>query len=210
MADLEVRKPFFEASQQRQADLMGLYLFLATEIMLFGGLFMLLLMLRIAHPEDYIAASSRLDVTLGTLNTFLLLASSLFVALAVVVAGSRRPKTVSALLVAAAGLGAVFMAVKALEYVEEYREAIFPVAGSQAGYRSAAQHLFMNLYFAATALHAFHLTVGIVLLVALAVRIVVGRTRLPERAISVEAVGLYWHFVDVVWIFLFPVLYLAR
>lgn len=198
-------EPYSRPAQQREADFLGMYLFLASEIMLFGAVFALLFFDRVRHPGAAEAAAVRLDVWIGTANTAILLTSSLFVALAVAAARVGRRSAVIAWLGAAALLGFAFLGLKGFEYAKDFAEGVLPVAG-----RAVPSALFINLYFAATALHGLHLIGGIGLLALAAFRTATGRTRVPGQAIVIEMTGLYWHFVDVVWVFLFPLLYLPR
>jgi cytochrome c oxidase subunit 3 len=198
-------EPYAGRAQQREADFLGMYLFLASEIMLFGAIFALLFFDRIRHPGAAEAAAVRLEIWIGTANTAILLTSSLFVALAVVAARGGRAGAVVRWLVAAAGLGAVFMGLKGYEYFKDFADGVTPVIG-----RAVPSGLFINLYYTATVLHAVHLTVGIGLLTFTAIRVWSRRTKVPGQAIVIEMTGLYWHFVDVVWVFLFPLLYLPR
>lgn len=205
-----LHEPFTQAEQQHQADLLGMYVFLASEIMLFGGVFAVLMACRILHPQDFVEASRKLHLWIGTANTVLLLTSSLAVALAVDLARRAVTRGAVVALVVSAILGAGFLGLKAMEYGAEYADGVLPVPGSGTAFSGPGEHLFMNLYLVATGLHAVHLTVGIVLLLGLAVRLWTGSVPLPRRAVVVELCGLYWHLVDIVWIFLFPALYLAR
>jgi len=207
---LRVHEPYRTATQQAEADTMGMYVFLATEVMLFGGLFAAALMLRTVHHDEVIAASRQLHIWIGTANTALLLTSSLFVATAVVAARAGARRLCASGLIGGAVLGLCFMALKAIEYYSEYRVGHLPGFGLPTHFSNGAEHLFMNLYLVATGLHAVHLAIGIVLLLSLAARVLWTSFPLPERSITVTLFGLYWHLVDVIWIFLFPVLYLAR
>lgn len=195
--------------QQYRADLLGLWLFLATEAMMFGGLFMGIIVIRNEHSAAVHEAAPHLDMWLGGANTAILLTSSAIVALAVVTARQGRRLATVVSLGAAAALGIAFLGVKAYEYLKEYREGLMPHIGPPFPIDVEGAELFFNLYFAATGLHALHLTIGVALLLTVAVRVARGATRLPDRRITIEATGLYWHFVDVVWVFLYPVLYLV-
>jgi cytochrome c oxidase subunit 3 len=193
--------------QQNLAATFGLWIFLATEVLFFGPLFFGYLYVRTHYPEAAAAASRHTDFVLGTTNTALLLSSSLCVALAASAGGARR--LASMLLYAAALLGLAFLALKGIEYRNDFAEHLFPGRGfapADAGDPAHAHgmQLFFIVYFAMTAVHALHLLVGVVLCVAvgLAVR------REGARHEHVELAGLYWHFVDVVWIFVYPLLYL--
>lgn len=198
-------EPYARRAQQREADFLGMYLFLASEIMLFGAILALLFFDRVRHPGAAEAAAVRLDIWIGTANTAILLTSSLFVALAVLAARDGKARAVIGGLVVAAVLGLIFMGLKGYEYGKDFAEGVRPVLG-----RAVPSGLFINLYYTATMLHAVHLTVGIGLLTWAAIRVATRRTRTPGQAIVIEMTGLYWHFVDVVWVFLFPLLYLPR
>jgi cytochrome c oxidase subunit 3 len=190
--------------------MLGMHIFLASEVMLFGGLFAVAFALRLAHPDEYVAASRRLHLWIGAANTALLLTSSLAVAAAAVWAGEGRRRRTAASLAGAAALGLAFLAVKAVEYSLEAAEGLLPGFADPPRFDGPVERLFMDLYLVATGLHAVHLTVGIALLGTIAWRATRGSLALPRRAATVEAAGLYWHLVDVIWVFLYPVLYLAR
>jgi len=207
---IEVHEPYVAPRQQHAADMMGIYIFLGTELMLFGGLFAVAYVMRILHGGAYIASSKHLHVWLGTVNTAILLTSSLAVALAVVAARAGRDHRAAQFLFGAAALGIGFLAVKALEYTTEYGERILPLPGVATRFASPVEHQFMNLYLIATALHAVHLGIGILLLGGLAVRLLRPGWQPHNRVMTVIIAGIYWHFVDVVWVFLYPALYLAR
>jgi cytochrome c oxidase subunit 3 len=203
-------EPYVDAGQQHAAGMMGIYVFLATELMLFGGLFAVAFAIRILHAEDYIAASKRLHVWIGFSNTVVLLTSSLAVALAVQAGRAGQARRAASWLAAAAALGLAFLAIKGVEYRIEYGEGLLPAVSDPTHFATPVQHRFMDLYLIATGLHAVHLLIGILLLAGVAIRLA-GRTLpLPRRIIVVEVAGIYWHFVDVVWVFLYPALYLAR
>lgn len=201
----ERHEPFPRVERQRGADRLGMVIFLASELMLFGGVFAAALALRLRHPGDYREAAHHLNLWLGTANTAVLLTSSLFAALAVAAARAGRPKQVGRALGSTILLGLAFLGIKAAEYAGEYREGLVPGAAN-AAFDSHLQQLFMNLYFVGTGLHALHVTVGIALL---AVAAVSRAARADRAAVLVGNVALYWHFVDVVWVFLYPTLYLA-
>ncbi|MFG1410695.1 cytochrome c oxidase subunit 3 [Xanthobacter sp. VTT E-85241] len=207
---IELHEPFRDAVQQREASLMGMYIFLATEIMLFGGLIAAILVVRALHPEEFIEASRQTHVAIGAINTAVLLTSSFAVAVAVEAGRAGRRRLAALLLLGAAALGLVFLALKGLEYSEETAEGLMPIFSHPPRFPDPVAHLFMDLYLVATGLHAVHVTIGIMLLVGMAAQLWRGALVAPERAIVLENTGLYWHFVDAVWVFLFPLLYLAR
>jgi cytochrome c oxidase subunit 3 len=207
---IEVHEPYVDARQQHAADMMGIYIFLATEMMLFGGLFAVAYVMRILHPAEYVDSSRHLHVWFGTINTAILLTSSLAVALAVQAARAGLDRRSGFWLLGAALLGLGFLGVKGAEYMSEYREGLLPLPGAGTHFASPVAHQFMNLYLIATGLHAVHLTIGILLLAAVAVSLLRRPWRLRSEVMVVTVAGIYWHFVDVIWVFLYPALYLAR
>ncbi|WP_395332081.1 cytochrome c oxidase subunit 3 [Novosphingobium sp. BL-8H] len=200
-------EPFATLARQREADRLGMLLFLASELMLFGGVFAAALLIRMTHAQDYAAASAAMHFWLGGINTALLLTSSLLVALAVSLCREGRARAAGWALAGAIALGLAFLAVKGFEYGLEWRDGMVPVLRPK-GLEGSVQTLFMTLYFTATGLHAVHVTIGLVLLAAM-IRPFSSARRDPA-ATTLGNVALYWHFVDVVWIFLYPTLYLAR
>ena len=209
-ANPPVVEPFHQPAQQRRAGFMGMYLFLASEIMLFGGIFAAVFVFRLQHPEATKAAAGHLKLWLGGANTAVLLTSSLFMALAVHAARAGAARRAAGWLAATATFGTVFLAIKGYEYWTEYTEGLMPHTEGAKTFADRTEWLFLNLYYVATSLHAFHLASGIVMVVGLAAMLARGWTPLPRRAVTVEMVGLYWHLIDVIWVFLYPVLYLAR
>lgn len=207
-AGVRLAKHFEAPTQQRSAVLIGMWVFLATEVMLFGGLFMALLVYQVMHPEASREASHHLYLWLGGLNTAVLLTSSFTMALAVTAARRGARRAVGRTLAATVALGLVFLAIKAAEYGLEYSDGLVPGLGPPSPLKNPAAHLFSSLYFAATGIHALHLAIGIGLVCVVALRVRRRRIAIPDRHIVVEVAGLYWHFVDVVWIFLYPALYL--
>jgi cytochrome c oxidase subunit 3 len=211
MADhVTLADPFAEPRQQRAADFMGMYVFLGTETMLFGALLALVFAYRLIHPAASAEGARHLKIWIATANTAILLTSSLMVALGVAAgrAGLRR---------AAAGwfglalvLGLVFLGLKGWEYLQDFHEGLVPGLGPQSPLRASAAALFIDLYFVATSLHAIHLTIGLFILAFVAQSVLRRRTKVPGQAIVLEISGLYWHFVDIVWVFVFPIFYLAR
>jgi cytochrome c oxidase subunit III len=201
----ELREPYPTLDRQHEAGRFGMMIFLASELMLFGALFAAAFVLFMRHPKEFADASGRLDLWLGTANTAVLLTSSLLVAVGGE-ARAHRPRRTAATFLAGAALGLAFLGIKATEYAREYAEGLMPNT-DRAHFDSGAHRLFMDFYFTATGLHALHVSVGIVLLAILAVR---QRSDRPASAMAIDNAGLYWHLVDVIWIFLFPVLYLMR
>src|SRR5262245_4332194 len=205
-----VAEHFDDVAQQRHAARLGMWIFLGTEVMFFGGMFNAYVIYRHELPEAFAAASRHLNVWLGSINTAVLLGSSLLMALAVEAARNGKRRALLAFLGATIALGTVFLAIKFSEYYQKYLNHHLPVLGfpfEVAGPRLEQERLFFGLYLAMTGFHALHMLIGIGLMLWLAGRAWRGRF-LGERSQPVEICGLYWHFVDIVWIFLFPLLYL--
>lgn len=199
---------FDDLAQQHEAGNLGMWAFLGTEIMFFGGLFAGYTIYRALYFTAFTAGSRLLDVRLGAVNTAVLIGSSLTMALAVRSAQLGRRKAIVGFLLLTILLGGVFLGVKAYEYNHKFENHLMPGIDFQyAGERAAQVELFLCFYFFMTGLHALHMVVGIGLLTVLA--IMAGRGKFSAEYFSpVEVSGLYWHFVDIVWIFLFPLLYL--
>ncbi len=203
-------EPYESLGEQREAATLGMWIFLATEILLFGGLFAVYMVYRFLYPETFQEMSGHLDVWLGTINTVVLLTSSLTVALAVHSIEHGRPGRMLVYLASTMGLGLVFLGLKAVEYYEEYVKGLVPLTGFDFTYEGAhpdQAELFMGIYFTMTGLHAVHLIAGVGIMGWLALLGWRGRFS-AEYFNPVEIGGLYWHLVDIIWVFLFPLLYL--
>jgi cytochrome c oxidase subunit 3 len=195
--------------QQAEASTLGMWVFLVTEIMFFGGLFMAYLLYRSQSPQGFAEASNHLNVLWGAANTVVLIVSSLTMALAVRAAQtSAPPKTQVAWLVATMILGAAFLGVKVIEYSDKFTHHLVPGPNFQwPGQYAAPAEQFYSLYFCMTGLHAVHMIIGIGIM--LVITFMAWRRQFDSTYYTpVEVAGLYWHFVDIVWIFLFPLLYL--
>ena len=200
---------FDNMAQQAEASTLGMWVFLVTEIMFFGGLFMAYLVYRHASPMGFQEASAHLSIGWGTANTAILIVSSLTMAFAVRAAQTSQPaKTQVFWLLATMALGAAFLGIKAIEYTGKFREHIVPGPNFvwHGVYPKPAEQ-FYSLYFAMTGLHALHMVIGIGIMTVITV-MAWRKTFDREYYTPVEVAGLYWHFVDIVWIFLFPLLYL--
>jgi cytochrome c oxidase subunit III len=203
-----VETQFDDLEQQREAAQLGMWIFLSTEVLFFGGLFLAYTVYRFVYGQVFVEASRRLDVVLGGTNTAVLLVSSLLMALAVRAAQLGQRKQVVRLLLGTAFLGFVFMSIKAFEYHKDFIDHLIP--GAQFQWTGTDPHdaeLFFWIYFAMTGLHAIHVAVGIGVLLILAV--LAQRGKFTANYNPIEIAGLYWHFVDIVWVFLFPLLYLV-
>ncbi len=207
---LEVQ--YTDLNHQHEASVLGMWVYLATEVLLFGGIITGFLAMRHVYPHAFEVGSSRLNVLIGGINTVVLLASSLTMAMAVHEAeiGSRKAQR---WLVLTALLGVAFLGLKAFEYYTDWRDGLVPMtarfdSADWSGVDRDHVVLFLLFYFVMTGLHGVHLIIGIGLVGWLASRFRSGD--LPRRpAIATEVVGLYWHFVDMAWIFLLPLLYLS-
>ncbi len=203
-----VAEQFETVSQQQHAARLGMWIFLATEVLFFGGLFLGYSIYRFIYPDPFAAASGRLSDIFGGINTAILLTSSLIMALAVRAAQLRRRRAVRWLLLGTALLGLCFIVVKGFEYRQDYLDALIPRLNFEwKGENAGPATMFFSLYFCMTGLHAIHVSVGIALLLIFSW--LAGRGAFESNANPIEILGLYWHFVDIIWVFLFPLLYLA-
>lgn len=200
---------FEDIEQQREAYVVGMWAFLVTEIMFFGVVFLVYTVYRTLNHTAFYEAHKLLDIPLGTVNTFVLLASSFTMALAVRAAMLRSRRGQMGALFATMALAGVFLIIKAFEYGHKFHDNLFPGGNFQFPDPAIADQarLFFSLYFGATGLHALHVVAGMVVIAAMLVRAYRDREA-KEDYMPVEMTGLYWHFVDIVWIFLFPLLYL--
>jgi len=198
---------FADEEQQYNAATFGMWVFLVTEIMFFGGLLTTYVIYRTTFPQVFIEASHHLNVYLGTFNTIVLITSSLTMAMAVHSSRLGNRNALATYLVLTMVLGSVFLCVKGYEYALKWNEGLFPGNFFYNGPDAAHQRLFFSVYFALTGLHALHMIIGIgILLVMLRMAL---KDKFDETWYTpIEISGLYWHFVDLVWIFLFPLLYL--
>jgi cytochrome c oxidase subunit 3 len=205
---------------QKHASTLGMWLFLVQEVMFFGGLFLAYTVYRTLYFDAFAAGSHHLDVKLGGFNTAVLICSSLTMALGVYASANGKGKACAGWLLATVVLGSVFLGVKVVEYADKFKNHLVP------GAHFSAEHLthhgapiaagsdlerqaeiFYSLYFAMTGLHALHMIAGVPILLVLAWLAWKGHFSSVYHT-PVEMFGLYWHFVDIVWIFLFPLLYL--
>jgi cytochrome c oxidase subunit 3 len=199
---------FDSLAQQSEATTLGMWVFLVTEVLFFGGLFATYMIYRSWYPDAFAAASHELDVTLGTINTVVLITSSLTMALAVHAAQLGQRKALMLFLIATMILGGAFLGIKSVEYYHKFVEHHVPGPTFQfeAEHFRHAQ-IFFSLYFVMTGLHAVHMIIGIGIMLVMLYWSWNG-TITEEYSSPIEISGLYWHFVDIVWIFLFPLLYL--
>ena len=200
---------FDDPEQQLEASRSGMWLFLATEIMFFGGTFIGYTVYREAFFDVFAQASNHLNVWLGSINTAVLICSSLSMALAVHAAQQGHRKQIVLCLLLTMVLGTIFLGIKFTEYYHKYEEHLIPGLDFVFKRGDPGQAaIFFSFYFAMTGLHALHMTIGLGLLAYLTFQAARDRFS-PLYYTPVEMTGLYWHFVDIVWIFLFPLLYLV-
>ena len=205
----EVAPQFDDAEQQRLASQLGMWVFLATEVMFFGGMLTAYTAYRYMYPAAFGYGSRHLSVLIGGINTGVLLVSSFTVALSVYAARVGARRLLLAMLAATIVLGVVFLGFKAHEWRHHYHEGLVPgIRFTYDGPERVGVGLFFWLYFALTGVHAVHLAIGIGVMSVIAFLAWRGRFT-PAYHNPVEIAGLYWHFVDVVWIFLLPILYLV-
>jgi len=213
----ELRHHFADKEQQRDAASLGMWLFLGTEIMFFGGMFCAYLIYRYWYFNEFAAGSRSLDLKLGTINTAVLICSSLTVALGVRAAQMGRRKLLVVLMLLTLVFGFAFLGIKGVEWYAKYEEHHIPGNSFDASdiirdypqihIDPSHEQIYFSLYFAMTGLHALHMIIGVGIFSFIAFYAWRGRYT-PDYHTPVEIAGLYWHFVDIVWIYLFPLLYL--
>ncbi len=198
---------FDSYEQQQEASFFGMWVFLATEVLFFGGLFCAYLVYRTGNPEAFAAGSRSLDITLGAINTGVLIGSSLTMALAVHAAQVGKRKMIAIWMGLTGILGLAFLGIKAVEYSHKIHDGLFPGANFVWHGPEQGVEMFFNIYFMMTGLHALHMIIGMGIMLVL-IPLAWRGAYTPESHNMIEGFGLYWHFVDIVWIFLFPLLYL--
>jgi len=195
------------AHRDDEGSRLGMWLFLVTEMVLFGGLFIAYSYMRARYPGEFHQAGAELNVALGVINTVVLLTSSLTVVLSLVAIQRGEKARSMGLLVATLGLGAVFLVIKSFEWAAKFQHGLYPNAPHLATLPPGEQ-IFFGLYFTMTGLHGVHVLAGMAVLAWVLRMMTKGQVR-PDRYIHLENGGLYWHLVDVIWIFLLPLFYLA-
>lgn len=203
-------EPFHDRDQQARGRAFGMWVFLATEAMMFGGLFLGFAVYRSAWPDSFAEGASHLHAGLGALNTALLMTSGLLMALSEPLAERGRRRAAIAAVTGAALLGLAFLGIKGHEYALEYADRLVPFAGlpfDDAAFAGPSARIFFSFYFVMTGLHALHMLIGIVALAILARCLATADTAAAEAGLT-RMTGLYWAFVDMVWLLLFPTLYL--
>lgn len=202
---------FASVEQQRRAATLGIWAWLITELLLFAGLFLVALILRVQHPEAVKAAAQHLKFWIGALNTVVLIFSSLTMSAAIAFSRMGWRRAMLRAMLATAALGGLFLVLKGYEYHADYAEHMMPFLADRpyALAETPASRLFVNLYYVATALHALHLFTGICIL--LGMTWIASRPDFLSRHQNwIEVYGLYWHFIDLIWIMAFPILYVVN
>lgn len=211
----------FESAEQAEvSSKLGLWLFLVTEILLFGGLFVAYIVYRAHYPAMFLEASHHLDKTMGAFNTVVLICSSFTMAMAVQMTRENKAKIATILLVITLVCAGIFMVVKYFEYAHKFHDGIAPLYRDEAGklhfgfshfnhalFEHKNANLFYSLYFVMTGVHGIHVLVGMGL-IAWILRRNMKRKFSDEYYTPVDLTGLYWHLVDLIWIYLFPLMYL--
>ncbi|MCX8116988.1 MAG: cytochrome c oxidase subunit 3 [Desulfobacterota bacterium] len=185
---------------------LGMWLFLLSEVLLFGGLFILYSVYRFNHSHIFHLSAEALDRPIGALNTVILLTSSLTMALSIFFLKKGQTRSSLTFLALTISLGCLFLLIKAIEWSSKIHHGVFPNAPALLE-RERGEVLFYGLYYSMTGLHGLHVLVGVGVLIVMAFLIVRGRVN-PQRFLPLENAGLYWHLVDILWVFLFPLFYL--
>jgi len=202
----EAKESVFEETKDDTGAKLGMWLFILSELILFGGMFILYATYRYKNPADFHHASKELDVILGTLNTIILLTSSLCIAASISAVRKGERKLSMYLLMATMALGLVFLVNKGFEWTTKIEHGIYPNSPALLA-RPKGEILFFGLYYIMTGLHGLHVLVGVCVFSIMLVLFVKDKLN-QRRFIPLENSGLYWHLVDIIWIFLYPLFYL--
>jgi cytochrome c oxidase subunit III len=206
---LALREQFDTEEQQVDASTLGMWIFLITEVMFFGGMFCAYTIYRSTYPNVFGLASTSLNITIGAINTCVLLVSSFTMVMAVRAGQLGQRKAIIFFLILTMIFGLTFIGIKGIEWHDKYVEHHIPGLGFHLeGTELQGQaQIFFSLYFAMTGLHALHMVVGVGILTFILIRTIKG-VYTANYFTPIDIAGLYWHFVDIIWIFLFPLLYL--
>jgi cytochrome c oxidase subunit 3 len=203
-----VREHFRTAEQQRETEMFGMWIFLATEVLFFGGVFMAFTVYRMYYPQAFGAGSGGMNILLGSINTALLITSSLTMALAVYSAETGKRSRLVFLLIVTMLLGCAFLGIKFTEYYQHYLEHKMPGVWFEYGGPDASKvQMFFVFYYFMTGLHALHMMVEVGVLLVILGRALAGSFSAAHHT-PVAVAGLYWSFVDIIWVFLFAIFYL--
>jgi cytochrome c oxidase subunit 3 len=205
MRQTALREPWTDIRRQREAATFAMWLFIATEILFFGALFAAYAVYRSLYGSEFLSGARHTEIAYGAANTAVLLTSSFVMAVGAQAARCRMTAAARVCFLLTAALGAIFLVTKGFEYWSDIAHGLVP--GPEFALGSGGAEIFWTFYWIATLVHALHLLIGI----GAVVRLCLPRHSAPwlQESAAVEATALYWHFVDVVWVFLFPLLYLA-
>jgi cytochrome c oxidase subunit III len=205
----QLEEQYDDPVQQREAATLGMWLFLSTEILFFGVLFASYTICRVLYPGGFAVASRRTDMLLGTIETAVLLTSSALIALGVRAIKLGQRTATCGLLLGTAALGVSFLVMHGFEYYHEYTEHLVPgIDFDQHGVYARSTELFFCLYYFITGFHSLHVLIGVIVIAVLGIRAARGAFG-PRRFTTLELAALYWHLVDIVWIFVYPLIYLV-
>lgn len=207
---VKVEEQFANSKHQRETALLGIWIFLATELLIFSGMFVSALVLRVMYPVAVAETAKDLQYWIGALNTGVLILSSFTMSVAIEASRLKLKDTVVRSMLVTAGLGGVFVCLKAYEYYRDWAGGMMPFFGGH--YKHAGDpptHLFLDLYYLITVIHAIHLTIGISLMLYMA-RDASKPGFFEKHQNRIEISGLYWHFIDLIWVIVFPTLYLLN
>lgn len=207
-SSLSLREQFATAEQQRETAVLGMWVFILTEMMLFGGMFAAFGVYRHWYPEAFAHGSSEMVLWMGAVNTAILICSSFTISLAEYSAARGKAARCAWLLLTTAALGVAFLAIKFTEYYMHYRDHKLPGFGfEEAGPHSKNEQLFFFLYYMMTGMHSLHLLIGVTLVLIMLYPVLLGDIT-EKYHTPVVNVSLYWHFVDMIWVFLYAIFYL--
>ena len=204
-----LQQQFDDPPQQREAAMLGMWSFIATEVLFFGVLFAAYIICRWRFPLPFVEGSAHTDFAMGTAETAILLTSGCLSAIALRQIQLDRARQSAVLLAITAALGAAFLVLHGMEYHDEFEEGLIPgLRYTQAGPGANAMELFFSLYYVITGFHSLHVLIGVVLLLVMAARSWRGAFSSAYHT-PIEIAGLYWSLVDIVWIFVYPAMYLV-
>jgi cytochrome c oxidase subunit 3 len=205
---LALREPFSTPQHQRDTAMLGMWVFIATEVLFFGGLFVAFAVYRMYYTQGFLEGSRGMTLVIGTINSAVLIASTFTMSLAIHAIQHNKQLRCYLLLLITALIGLVFLALKFTEYFIHYQEHKVPGIWFESHDPQAGpEQLFYIFYFAMTGLHAIHLSIGCGLVTTMAVRTALGRFN-GNYHTAIDVTGLYWHFVDIIWGFLYAIFYI--
>jgi cytochrome c oxidase subunit 3 len=209
LPEAAVQQQFDDASQQKEAAMLGMWAFIATEVLFFGVLFAAYVVCRWRFPLAFVEGSAHTDFAMGTAETAILLTSGCLAAIALRQIQLDRARQSAILLMITSALGVAFLVLHGMEYHDEFEEGLIPgIRYTQTGPDARGVELFFSLYYVITGFHSLHVLIGVVLLLVMAIRTWRG-TFSSAYYTPIEITGLYWSLVDIVWIFVYPAIYLV-